>query len=412
MFALVTTLVYVKPMTLLPIDQALIKVTESLKILSSDKVSVAKALNRVLTEDIFAKLTQPPFSSSAMDGYAVRAEDLNSIPVTLDVTGESAAGHSFSKPVQKCQAVRIFTGAPVPEGADTVIMQENTTREGDKVTITVGNDIGANIRPKGTDFNQGDVLLKSGTILTAKDLALAAAMNWGVLNVRRKPVIAVLATGDELVEPGETPNPDQIISSIPSGLVSMIENWGAEALYLGIAKDNETSLREKISKGLAADILITIGGASVGDHDLVQKVLRDLGMDLNFWKVAIRPGKPIMHGQLGDTHVLGLPGNPVSAFICAEIFLREMIGKLLGTDCNNHNIVQAFLAEELSSNGPRQHYMRASTKQRDDGLLDVIPAASQDSSLLKTYASSDCLIVRSPHAPPAKRGEVVDIILI
>ncbi len=412
MFALVTTLVYVKYMTLLPIDQALIKVTESLKILSSDKVSVAKALNRVLTEDIFAKLTQPPFSSSAMDGYAVRSEDLHSIPVTLDVTGESAAGHSYSKPVQKCQAVRIFTGAPVPEGADTVIMQENTSREGDKVTITVGNDTGSNIRPKGIDFNQGDILLESGKILSARDLALAAAMNWEKISVRKKPIVAVLATGDELVEPGQTPNPDQIVSSIPSGLLPMIESWGARALYLGIAADTEESLKEKISKSKDADILITIGGASVGDHDLVQKVLRDQGMDLNFWKVAIRPGKPLMYGRLKDTHVLGLPGNPVSAFICAQIFLKEMISKLLGTGNNNRNAIHAFLTEELTANGPRQHYMRASTRQRDDGLLDVVPAPSQDSSLLKTFAECDCLIIRSPHAPAAKCGEVVSIILI
>ncbi len=412
MFALVTTLVYVKHMALLPIDQALIKVTEFLKTLTSNKVSVAKALNQVLTEDIFAKLTQPPFSSSAMDGYAIRSEDITSIPATLNVIGESAAGHGFAKPVQKGQAVRIFTGAPVPNGADTVIMQENTTSEGDNVTITVGNSPGANIRPKGADFNQGDVLLKSGKILTAKDLALAAAMNWAELSVRKKPVVAILATGDELVEPGQNPNPDQIVSSVPYGLLPMIENWGAEALYLGIANDTEDSLKEKISQSRDADILVTIGGASVGDHDLVQKVLRDQGMDLNFWKVAIRPGKPIMYGQLNNTHVLGLPGNPVSAFICAEIFLKEMISTLLGITGDRQKVTNAFLTEEISANGPRQHYMRASTKHREDGLLDVCPATSQDSSLLKTFANSDCLIIRSPHAPAAKCGEVVNIIII
>ena len=406
-------LVYVRIMTLLAIDQALIKVTESLKITKTEKVSVAKALNRVLADDIFAKLTQPPFNSSAMDGYAVKANDLRNIPSTLTIVGEAAAGHSYSIALKSGEAVRIFTGAPVPEGADTVIIQENTSRDGNQVTVSSGNSVGANIRFAGTDFSEGDVLLHSGSVLSAKDLSLAAAMNWGVLPVRKKPVVAILATGDELVEPGNTPSSDQIISSIPSGLSALIEQWGAEPKYLGIARDTLESLETKISSAQGADILVTLGGASVGDHDLVQEVLKKSGMELNFWKVAIRPGKPIMYGVLDETHALGLPGNPVSAFVCAQIFLKEMIGSLLGTEKAGSGYNQAILDQDLPENGPRQHYMRATTKVSDQGgLPSVTPAASQDSSLLKTLAYSDCLIVRSPHAPAAKRGDCINIIPI
>ncbi len=398
-------------MTLLPVEQALIKVTESLTSAPLEHVPLANAQNRVLAEDIIAKLTQPPFNSSAMDGYALRVEDLVDIPATLDLIGESAAGHSHTGVVNKGQAVRIFTGAPVPEGADTVIMQENTSRPDDnKVTINTGNTEGANIRLAGVDFHKNDTLLKAGQKLTSKDLALAAAMNHAQLPVYKQPVVAVLATGDELVEPGDTPNPDQIVSSIPYGLIPMIEDWGGKAIYLGIARDRIESLREKIEEAKKADILVTIGGASVGDHDLVQKVLKDSGMDLNFWKVAIRPGKPIMYGQLGTTHVLGVPGNPVSAFICAQLFLSAMLRKKLGNQDLAGDKVTALLGVDLPENGPREHYMRGSAVKREDGNFEVTPAQSQDSSLISTYAASNCLIVRPPHASEAKKGDVVRII--
>lgn len=398
-------------MTLLPVEQALIKVTESLTSAPLEHVPLASAQNRVLAEDIIAKLTQPPFNSSAMDGYAVLVEDLVDIPVTLDLIGEAAAGHAYNNVVKKGQAVRIFTGAPVPEGADTVIMQENTSRSDDnKVTINKADTAGANIRLAGVDFRENEVLLKAGQRLSAKDLALAAAMNHAQLPVYSQPVVAILATGDELVEPGQIPNPDQIVSSIPYGLIPMIENWGAKAVYLGIAKDRIESLEEKIEEAKKADILITLGGASVGDHDLVQKVLKSSGMDLNFWKVAIRPGKPIMYGQLGSTHVLGLPGNPVSAFICAQLFLSAMLRKILGSNELVNETITAILSTDLSENGSREHYMRATTVKRDDGIFEVSPAPSQDSSLISTYALSNCLIVREPHASKAKKGDVVRII--
>ena len=395
---------------MLSVKDALDKLTDDLTKLGAETVTVAEAHNRTLAQPVISNITQPPFSSSAMDGYALKHDDIIKIPQTLDVIGESSAGHVFSGNLQTGQAVRIFTGAVVPEGADTVVIQENTETSDNKVKILEPADKGKNIRLSGADFSEGDTLLQTGKVLTARDLSLIAAMNHAHVKVTRKPQIAILATGDELVEPGTALNTGQIVSSIPSGLSAMINSWGAQCHFLGIANDTKESLKARVNSAKTPDIIITIGGASVGDHDLVQTTLKELGMKLNFWKIAMRPGKPLMSGKIENTKIIGLPGNPVSAFICAKVFLSQMIYKLLGQELRTHQYQKAFLSRDLEKNGPREHYMRAKCNINSKGLLEVSPANSQDSSLLKTLSESNCLIIRPPYAPEVREGEIVNIL--
>jgi molybdopterin molybdotransferase len=396
-------------MALISVVDALAQVTEGLTPLEAEDVKLEEARGRVLAEDIAARLTQPPFDASAMDGFAVRGADVAALPATLQVIGESVAGAGFSGMVGRGEAVRIFTGAPVPSGADTIVIQEDTELEGDTVTVRQA-EAGRHIRPRGQDFKQGDVLLRTGTKLGPRHLMLAAAMNYAELPVRRRPKVAVLSTGDEVVPPGSDLGPDQIVSSVASGLRALIEAQGGEAMSLGIAQDTPESIVTLARAGTAADILVTIGGASVGERDLVSAALRSEGLDLAFHKVAMRPGKPLLYGKLGSQRVLGLPGNPVSALVAAHVFLVPMLQRMLGIEEHGRGLAEATLAEDVAANGPREHYMRGISEWAVAGERLVRPLASQDSSLMADFARADCLIVLAPNAPALKAGERVSIL--
>ncbi len=395
-------------MALLSVAEALARVTQGLVPLGTERVAIGQATGRVLAEDLAARLTQPPFDASAMDGYAVRAEDIAALPATLRLVGQSAAGAGFRGSVGRGEAVRIFTGAPVPHGADTIVIQENADEASGVVTVKDAAS-GRHIRPRGQDFKEGEVLLAAGTRLGPRELMLAAAMNQPELPVRRKPKVAILATGDEVVPPGLELEIDQIVSSVPYGLAALIESHGGEAMSLGIAKDEPESLVTLARAGSAADILLTIGGASVGERDLVASALRSEGLELDFWKIAMRPGKPLLYGRLGSQRLLGLPGNPVSALICAQVFLVPMLELMLGLAVDARPKPEAVLGEALQANGEREHYMRARSEWREDGARIVRPLPSQDSSLVAALARADCLIVRAPHAPALPRGARVRI---
>ncbi len=396
-------------MSLLPFEDALARILDGVEPLDGETVEVGNAARRVLAEDIHARLTQPPFDASSMDGFALRAGDIAELPATLRLIGEAAAGHGFNGTVGPGEAVRIFTGGPVPTGADTIVMQENAARDGQMVTINVGAAKGAAIRPRGQDFSEGERLLPAGKRLNARDLLLAASANHDALPVRRKPRVAILATGDELVPPGGNPRADQIISSIPAGLSAMLEAAGAAPEQLGISADTRESLDAHIERAGDADLLLTIGGASVGEHDLVRPALMDAGYQIGFWRIAMRPGKPLMFGTRGATRVIGLPGNPVSAMICTRVFAFPLIDALLGVDTGPQQMRQATLDHPLEANGLRKHYMRAHTRI-DAGAVKVAALPSQDSALVATLASADCLIVRAPHAPAAQPGDKVEIL--
>ncbi len=381
--------------------------------LAAESVALAHCAGRTLASDLAARRTQPPFAVSAMDGYAVRAADIASVPATLRVLGTSAAGHGFSGGVAAGEAVRIFTGAPVPDGADTVIIQEDTTAGGGSVTALQSDPAGRNIRRAGLDFAQGEVLLTRGRRLGPRELALAGAMNHGALQVTRKPRVALLATGDELVQPGENPGPDQIVASNTFAVRAYAEAAGAEVIDLGIAGDTFEALERAIrgARDAGADILVTLGGASVGDHDLVQTALAREGMELGFWKVALRPGKPLMHGRIGDMRILGLPGNPVSAIVCGVLFLAPLIRALAGDPQAGRDPAEAaILGCDLKANDSRQDYMRAGLSENPAGLPTATPFARQDSSMLRVLAQSECLVVRAPRALEAKAGDVCAVV--
>lgn len=395
----------------LTVEEALRRIVGGLDALpGSERVGLVAGVGRVLREPLAAKLTQPPFNASAMDGYAVRKADIANLPARLKIIGESAAGHGFHAPIGQSQAARIFTGAPVPPGADAIVMQENTTREGDYVIIRDGEIDPDFIRPTGGDFRTGDILVPSGRRLTARDITLAAAMGHASLGVRRAPKVAILATGDELVLPGVSPSLDQIVCSNTFGIAAMVKAAGGEPLLIGIAKDTSDSLLMKVDEASGADILVTAGGASVGDHDLVSPVLQQRGMALDFWKIAMRPGKPLMFGRLGEQLVLGLPGNPVSSLVCARLFLVPMVRALLGLQIELEQTLVARAARPIAANGPRAHYMRATSSIAADGQLEVSPVRSQDSSLLTPLAAADCLIVRPVRAPATPAGATVPVL--
>ncbi|MFA5899510.1 MAG: gephyrin-like molybdotransferase Glp [Hyphomicrobium sp.] len=397
-------------MGLLPVAEAHRRIQDGVTPLQTESVDLLAAADRVLAEAVTACLTQPPFDASAMDGYGVHAADVAKVPAVLRVIAEANAGQPFSGDVHAGEAVRIFTGAAVPRGCDAVVIQENTTRAGEVVTIHETEAPGANIRKAGGDFRLGDLLLRPGRLLDGSAITLAAAGGHARLDVRRRPRIAILATGDELVEPGGTLAPGQIISSNPYGLAALIRRFGGEPRLLGIARDNMESLAAKLVEAGDADVLVTIGGASVGDRDLVKPALEAHGMTLDFWRVAIRPGKPMLFGRRGDTRILGLPGNPLSCLIAARIFLVPLIYALLGRGEAPLAESAAVLAAALPANGPRQHYMRATIEGQQDGLPCVRPLASQDSSHMSALASAAMLIVRAPDAPAAKLGDVVSVL--
>jgi molybdopterin molybdotransferase len=398
---------------LISVEEALARVLASAKSpLPAESAPVEDALGRALAEDIHALRTQPPFANSAMDGYALIAADTAAGSARLKIIGESAAGRAFEGVVKRGEAVRIFTGAPMPQGADTVLIQENATREGDMLTAKAAEAPRRNVRMAGVDFSDGEPLLTAGRRLSPRDLALAAAANHATLSVRRRPRVAILATGDELVRPGAARGPAQIVASNNYAVAGIVAALGGEAIDLGIAADDMKALAESFTRAAAskADILVTLGGASVGDYDLVQKALVDAGLELGFWRIAMRPGKPLMHGRLGAMIVLGLPGNPVSSVVCATLFLRPLVLALLGDPGAAADLSEgAILGADVGENDVRQDYLRGTLTQVD-GAWRATPVASQDSSLVKLLAQSQCLIVRKPHAPAAKRGEACRII--
>jgi molybdopterin molybdotransferase len=397
-------------MALLTVEEGLRRILEGVEPVPAQRVDLDAAHGRVLAEPLAALLTQPPFDAAAMDGYAVRADDVRRLPAQLRVVGMAAAGHPFAGGLSAGEAVRILTGAPVPAGADVIVIQEHTARDGDILTVLEGSSDACHIRRRGFDFEVGEQRLPAGRRLGPRELALAAAMGHVEVPVRRRPRVAVLATGDELAPPGATPGSAQIIASCHVGVLALARMAGAEATFLGIAQDTSESLRAHLATAHGFDVLVTIGGASVGDHDLVAPVLERMGMQLSFWKIAMRPGKPLLFGRLSSTRVLGLPGNPASAIVCARIFLVPLIGALLGLPAGPEQTAQARTAVPLEGNGPRQHYMRAVSAPGADGLKRVTPVRSQDSSLLAPLAEADCLIVRPPHAPPLRAGAVVPIL--
>ena len=393
-------------MALMSVAEALARVLADAAPLSGESAPLQEAHGRVLAGDLAALRTQPPADMSAMDGYAVRAADVAGVPVRLKIIGEIAAGHPFEGTVGAGQAARIFTGGVLPPGADTIVIQENTSRDGDTVLVNQSAAMGKHVRIAGLDFSRGTVLLRQGHRLSDRDLALAAAMNHPDVPVHRRPRVAVLATGDELVMPGSAPGFGEIVYSNGFATMALARGEGCEVLDLGIAPDrvDETVAAVRRARAASADILVTSGGASVGDYDLVQKALASEGLELSFWRVALRPGRPMMHGRLGDMHVLGLPGNPVSAYVCAVLFLVPLIRRLAGRRDVEPETVVAVLGRDLPANDERADYLRATLDDGPEGVPIASPAPMQDSSMLTPLAQADCLLVREPHAPAAKAG--------
>ena len=392
-------------MTLVPVAEVQAAIVSGVEPLDAETVSIFKAAGRILAEDLRAMLTQPPFAASAMDGYAVRAVDIASIPACLKVIGRSAAGHGFNGEVGAGEAVRIFTGAPVPAGSDTIVIQENTKAAGNgTVEILEPSSLGEYVRPQGYDFSEGEILLAAGIELQSRQLMLAAAMNHATVPVRRKPIVAVLANGDELVQPGQLPAADQIISSIPAGMKAAIAAWGGAPLLLDLARDSKESLAACVRDGQKADVLLTIGGASVGEHDLVRGTLEDMGARFEVLRVAMRPGKPVMFGFLGSQRILSMPGNPASAVICARVFLKPLLDRFLGRQRSDEPRT-VRLAVPVEANGEREHYMRAHLSG-----VGVAPIGDQDSSLMNAFAKADCLLVRPARGPALPAGSLVPVI--
>lgn len=398
---------------MLSVDEARARILTAFETLAAEDVSLDRALHRVLAADIAARRTQPPTAVSAMDGYAVKAADIATIPATLKVVGDAPAGGAYAGTVQPGEAVRILTGGPVPAGADTVVIQEDTDRDGATLTVKDAAKLGANVRGQGIDFKQGDVLLHKGKRLSARDIGLAAAMNHPWLAVTRKPRVAVLATGDEIVRPGDPIGPNQIVSSNGPALKAMVAALGGEAIDLGIARDDEDSIATLSRGAKGADLLITTGGVSVGDRDLVQKVLGREGLTVDFWKIAMKPGKPLMFGHLGETPMLGLPGNPVSALVCFMLYVKPALGKLLGlADIGEISPERARLGADLGSNNFREDFIRARLSRNDAGEAVATPFRVQDSSMMATFAAADCLIRRAPDAPAARAGAWSPIVML
>jgi molybdopterin molybdotransferase len=378
-----------------------------------ERVALDLALGRTLADGLKAKRTQPPLAVSAMDGYAVRAADLTILPITLKLIGESAAGHGFDGSVQTGEAVRIFTGAPVPEGADAILIQENAKAAGTEVEPQQSVAAGRYVRPAGLDFKEGELLLAAGTRLGPSEIALAASMNHAHVPVARRPRVAILATGDELVKPGEPIGPNQIVASNGYAVGALIAMAGGETIDLGIAGDDFAALETgiKAARDAKADILVTLGGASVGDHDLVKTALANEGMELGFWRVAMRPGRPLIHGKLGAMSILGLPGNPASSIVCGLLFLVPLIRAMNGDPRADSDALEpAVLGAPLRANDARQDYLRAMLTPGDGSLPVALPFEAQDSSLLRVLAQAQCLIVREPEAPAAQAGDPCQVL--
>ncbi len=395
---------------MLTVAEARARIVSAFAPLPAEQVSLANALGRVLAEPIHARLTQPPFAVSAMDGYAVRAADVASVPVTLRLVGYAPAGSAYGSPIKPGEAVRIFTGAPLPDGADAIVIQEDTKATGDSVLVKEGAPIGRYVRPAGLDFRRGDAGLAAGKRLGARDIGLAAAMNHPWLQVYRRPRVAILATGDEIVMPGEPVGPNQIVSSNGLALAAFLRAAGAEPIDLGIAADNRAALQRLAAGAAGADLLVTTGGASVGDHDLVQAALGEQGMAVDFWKIAMRPGKPLMFGNIGTTRVIGLPGNPVSTLVCAIVFIRPALRAMLGQQDSDNGEEIAIAGRDLAENDNREDYLRATLSRDGEGRLVATPFGKQDSSMQFLMQQAQCLVIRPVQAPALAKGSPVRIL--
>jgi molybdopterin molybdotransferase len=394
---------------MISVEDATARICGTFSPLPTEWVALANARGRVLAKDLVAQRDQPHQDVSAMDGYAVRAADLESGKATLTMVGMAPAGGHFEGLVKPGETVRIFTGGPLPDGTDAVAIQENAEADGEKIRLTGKVTPGNFVRPAGLDIRKGEVPLSAGTVLSARDLGLAAGLNQVWLPVRRRPRIALLATGDELVRPGEALGPDRIVTTNSITLAAMIESWGGTAVDLGIIEDRPEAFAEVLPDLAGVDLIVTLGGASVGERDLVRQVLGEDGLTLNFWKIAMRPGKPLLFGEMRGIPLLGLPGNPVSSGVCAVLFVRSAIKRLQDLDPNLPEI-PAVLGVDLDANDQRQDYLRATTKWRPDGQLEATPAARQDSSMFALFARADCLIKRQPFAENAMAGDAVTII--
>src|ERR1700748_2464951 len=396
----------------MPVADALAAILEGSQPMPEEMVALEAAHHRVLARNVAARRTQPPQAMSAMDGYAVRASDAAQVNARLKVIGEVAAGRPFDRAIGPGEAARIFTGGVLPDGADAVVIQEDTVADGNAITITEAARPGGNVRPAGVDFSEGDVLLEAGTRLTARDLSLAASMNYPELPVRKRPKLALLATGDELVMPGITPGPGQIVYSNGYALRALARAEGADTVDLGVAADTveATTAGIRRAREAGADILVTTGGASVGDHDLVKTSLEAEGVRITFWKIAMRPGKPMMHGRLGAMRVVGVPGNPVSSYVCTMLFVVPLMRALSGRKSIPHVRETALLGRDIGANDQREDYLRARLAEREDGTLIATPVTKQDSSLLANLAAAQALLIRAPFAPAAKAGAPVEIL--
>ena len=404
---------------LMPVAEALGKILSAVPTMPAEDVALTEALGRVTAGPVTARRAQPPKAVSAMDGYAVRAEDVTSVPATLKRIGAAPAGHGFEGTVGPGEAVRVFTGAPVPEGADTVVIQEDVTAsaevDGAEIVVRETAAAGAFVRPAGLDFREGDEGIAAGKVLSVRDVGLAAAMNRPWIAVRRKPRVAILSTGDEIVRPGDPIGPDQIVSSNSLALHALVTAFGGTPINLGIAPDTVEGLQTMAAGARGADMIVTTGGASVGEHDLVQSALgKDAfgpdGLDVAFWRIAMRPGKPLIFGSLGGAAMLGLPGNPVSTIVCGAIFLVPALLKMLGVAGNAGVEERLPLAVDIPENDRRQDYVRATVSFDGAGRRVVTPFSKQDSSMMSVLGKSDCLVVRPPHDPPRPAGEDVTVL--
>jgi molybdopterin molybdotransferase len=396
---------------MISVEEATARILAAFAPLGAEVVAIDHALGRTLAKPVTARLDHPPQAVSAMDGYAVRAADVAALPVRLKVVESIAAGSLPTRALGPGEAARIFTGAALPEGADSIVIQENTEKDGDYVRIVDGGAAvrGKHIRTAGNDFAKGAVGVEAGRRLTASDIGLAAAMNWPWLDVARRPRVAIISTGNELAQPGETLAPGQIVASNGIALAAFVAAQGGEAIHLGIARDEPASLGGLIDRAAGADLLLTSGGASVGEHDLVQSVLKSKGMALDFWKIAMRPGKPLMFGKLGALRVIGLPGNPVSALVTATLFVGPAIARMLGRAALGPRIVRARAGIDLPANDLRQDYLRSKVVETPDGLV-ATPFGKQDSAMLSALSRSGGLIVRAPHAPAIPAGSEVALV--
>ena len=394
---------------MIPVETALERILSALAPCGSETVALAESFGRVLAADVTARVTQPPLAVSAMDGYAARGVDVEAGPVELRRIGAVHAGARFDGMVGPGECVRIFTGAPIPQGADTIVIQENTRADGDRVQVSEATPQGRYVRPAGLDFRAGETGLAKGEIVGVRQLGLAAAMNRPWLEVARRPRVAILATGDEIVLPGDPIGASQIVSSNALAIGAFVRCWGGEPIQLGIAPDRTDAVQELARGAAGADLLVTTGGASVGERDLVRSALGAAGLELDFWQIAMRPGKPLMFGRIGAVPMLGLPGNPVSALVCSILFLRPALLRLLGATDLSEPRIDAVLGADLPANDQRQDYLRATLTRGADGTQIATAFARQDSSMLSVMTRADALLIRPPGAPALAAGSRVTV---